>query len=487
MFSDYIYEMSSAKYEKKILLIDEDNLESKAMYSSVFTMNGFVVARYDNDLSFRIKYEELLKDHDSKIVVIAEPEQYIPYDIKSRFRAFVVSIANLFPKLNAETLRNYKSIDYNLLCSSYDTLYESLECKSDTEQFLKKSVYGVENVRNYMIRAKEKLIEDAREANTHNDWFSVAEEKAYIDVLSVKYDVHMDTSEINGIFCDYILTNYGKLSGDIDSAGPVLVSKAMDYMDENSDRFVVIVMDGMAEFDWRVLEKSFDGIDYEKSSAFAMIPTVTSISRQCLLSNKYPSQLLEPWKQSKEKQEFVECAKGFGYTDQQISYMRGYDSDFGSMIRCGAVIINEIDDMVHGQKQGRIGMYNDIGVMSKQGKLAEMVRRVLSKGLDVYITSDHGNTVRQGMGRLMGTGVETETKSRCMIVLKDFADKSSLIEKYDLLEFPKTYLPKEYDYLICNAGDSFDVKGEEVMSHGGITIDEVIVPFIKIKAVNNNG
>ena len=36
-------------------------------------------------------------------------------------------------------------------------------------------------------------------------------------------------------------------------------------------------------------------------------------------------------------------------------------------------------------------------------------------------------------------------------------------------------------------GDSFDPKGEEVMSHGGISIDECVVPFIKIKAVKQNG
>ena len=38
-----------------------------------------------------------------------------------------------------------------------------------------------------------------------------------------------------------------------------------------------------------------------------------------------------------------------------------------------------------------------------------------------------------------------------------------------------------------DSGESFDAKGDEVMSHGGITIDEVIIPFIKIKAVDNNG
>ena len=63
----------------------------------------------------------------------------------------------------------------------------------------------------------------------------------------------------------------------------------------------------------------------------------------------------------------------------------------------------------------------------------------------------------------------------------------SLKEKYGLLEFPKTYLPKEYDYLICDVGDSFDAKGEDVMSHGGISMDECIVPFIMMKAEENYG
>ena len=73
------------------------------------------------------------------------------------------------------------------------------------------------------------------------------------------------------------------------------------------------------------------------------------------------------------------------------------------------------------------------------------------------------------------------------MVLKDFADKDSIRDQYHLIEFPKYYLPEEYDYLICDTGDSFDIKGDVVMTHGGITIEEVIVPFIMIKADENNG
>jgi hypothetical protein len=49
--------------------------------------------------------------------------------------------------------------------------------------------------------------------------------------------------------------------------------------------------------------------------------------------------------------------------------------------------------------------------------------------------------------------------------------------------YPGYYLDKDYKYYVCESGVSFDNKNEEVMTHGGISIDEVIVPFIKVKAV----
>lgn len=151
-------------------------------------------------------------------------------------------------------------------------------------------------------------------------------------------------------------------------------------------------------------------------------------------------------------------------------------------MKCGAVIINDVDDMVHGQQQGRIGMFNDISVLAKQGQLASLTKRLLNAGYDVYITADHGNTPCVGMGKLMKTGVEIETKSRRMLVLKDFADKDKLLEQYSLIDYPKYYLSKEFDYLICGVGCSFDAKGEAVMSHGGITIDEVGITPIPCRA-----
>jgi hypothetical protein len=66
--------------------------------------------------------------------------------------------------------------------------------------------------------------------------------------------------------------------------------------------------------------------------------------------------------------------------------------------------------------------------------------------------------------------------------LKDFADENGLLAEY-ADEYPGYYLDKKYRYFVCKQGVSFDSKGEGVMTHGGMTLDEVIVPFVKIKGV----
>ena len=513
MFGNYVFEKSAAQYSERILLIDDDKLEEIMNYSTEFIANGFEVIKYTDDLNFRVQYEDQLKTTEEKLLVIAQADHFIPYDIRKRFRTCDISLTKLFPKLNVDVLKEKSAFDFELLCLANQSDFDDLRKRSQTEQYFDLKVYTKENVKKYIVTLFNKIMNGIKAASPvhaelvlnestakynnsfelsekktgYRDWFLIAEEKAKIDVLAAKYDLEIDTSEINRQFKEYVLAQFGKLSQIIDGETPVVISRVMEYTCENSTKFIIVIMDGMSEFDWDIISTSFGDIKYEKTAAFAMIPTTTSVSRQCLVSNKYPSQLVEPWKQSKEKAEYKACAKELGFTDEQIGYDRGYEAEFSSVVRCGVVIINDVDDLVHAQQQGRLGMFNDITILANQSKLANMTKRFLKQGYDIYITSDHGNTACRGLGKLMGTGVEMQTKSRRMLVLKDFADKQKLMEKYGLIEYPKYYLKKEYDYLICDVGVSFDAKGEEVLSHGGITIDEVVVPFIKIKAVQKNG
>ena len=276
---------------------------------------------------------------------------------------------------------------------------------------------------------------------------------------------------------------YQKLSGIVSKTAPSILTKAIDMI--AGGKVALIVADGMSLFDFEILSRHFDGFEYDYSCSFALIPTTTSISRQSLLAGKYPQQLDNQFSLAKEEAQFYEAAAAHGYTKQQTFFHRGIDSLPGPLVRFAAIVFNDIDNMVHGQKQGRQGMYNDTTLLAKTGKIQSMIFGLLEAGFSVYLTSDHGNTNCIGLGMVKKHGVETETKSRRMVVLKDFAEITDVLSQRTTI-YPGYYLDKAYKYLVCKNNQSFDNMNDDVMTHGGISIEEVIVPFVKIRS-NNNG
>lgn len=487
MLKNVIFDNSSATYNDKIIIIDTLNFEKKIRYSEKFEEHGFQVIHYENDLIFRSNHDTKVIDATIKLLIIVGDYEYIPYDILCKCVTWKLTCEAIFPKLNSNILTDSSALQLDLISLAYEMVFNDCKTREKTNLFLSENVYNKHNISKYLNLKYQELLQILKKTQTYYDWFLVVEKKARIDSIASKYGCEADTSEVNHKFQNYILENFGNLSHQLNTDTPVIVSKTMEFISENSRRFILIVMDGMSEFDWSILSSDFEDIVYEKTSVYAMIPTTTAISRQCLLANKYPKQLKNPWSLSKEKQEFIECAKNLGFLTNQIGYGRGYDTTFNVSVRCGVVIINDIDDLAHTQLQGRCGMYQDIELLAQQKKLSQTTRRFLSLGYDVFITSDHGNSAAIGLGKLVGTGVEVETKSKKMLVLKDFADKKSLIEKFGMIDYPKYYLDKKLDYLICDIGTSLDKKGSHVITHGGISIDEVIVPFITVKSEVNNG
>ena len=484
MFADYVFDMSGACFRSSMLLVDH-GLEARADYLDAFARCGFTVVRWTDDLAFRIAWEDRLKG-GAKLAVLAAPGDYIPYDLAQLMERYDVSFRSLFPELDAAALERDRALDLDMLAVAYKRDSPRLYSfgSSQTERYLAEHVESRDTAEVVCDELCSKLVRKTTVAKGYRDWFAVAELKASVDVLAARYDIRYETNSLtDGAFRDFMLSaEYGRLGGELDDKTPVLVSKAMFYMHQHSERFAIVVMDGMSEFDWRVLCESFDGIDCEQSAVFAMVPTITSVSRQSLLAGKYPVELGNPWSQSGEKSGFVRCARSWGLRDKEIAYLRGYDAELPRGCKCAAYVILDVDERVHGQYGGRSGMLADMELLARGGRLAALVRRLVGAGMDVYITADHGNTPCVGRGRVTGGGVETESRGKRMLVVNDLADAESQKEKYGLIEFPGTFLDKGYRYYLCPSGVSFDDPGKKVMSHGGISIDEVIVPFITIRA-----
>lgn len=480
MIKDRVADFLSIKYEKRLLVFDPGGFSDAFDYPGLLASEGFCVVHYTDVEAFRLRYELEIKNSPEKWAVIIRDDTYVPYDIRTRFYEVTLSLGAIFPKLDETVIARHIS-DLDIIGFTYDGMYSDKLRETQTEYFIEDQVFARNNVKRFCDLVSASILPaDSGKALSYSGWFDIALVKASVEVYAARAGLAIDMSFVDEAFGRFVLADYQKLSGQISSAAPTILPKVFDYIAR--DRAALIVMDGMSLFDFNILSRYFKGIEYELQCSYALIPSTTAISRQCLLSGKYPRQLENPFSLSKEEKGFYDAAAEHGYSKQQAAYIRGYDVQPSPFTKLLAVIINDIDDIVHGQRQGRPGMFNDITMLAKTGRIQALIRSLYTAGFTVYMTADHGNTLCRGIGPLRHAGVEVETKAKRMLILKDFADVSDEVIE-NTVEYPAYYLDKNFRYLICKTGVSFDNKNNQVMTHGGITIDEVIVPFVKIKAV----
>lgn len=488
MFDRLIEKQISIEYLRRVLIKDYDGLITKYCNNFKVKYRG-ILYEYNDVEKFRYIYETKIKGSNDNYIVLVSKEMYIPYDILMYFNVIDLSYEILFPKLNSFVLKSSSGLDLDLLSIAYNNLYEPLISERDTKEFINKAMYSKSNIKEYVAELQEKIRYTMQEDMSYNDWFKISSKKATMRCLelmsSEKYNTNGFDKVINEEFKDFILDKYKGLSGRSTNKSPILLSKVMDFILMKQEKFAVIVMDGMSVADWNIISGEFNDIEFDLNYSFALIPTLTSISRQSLLSGKLPIELDNPFSLAKEKNLFIEKCMEYGYKQEQIKYNRGYDIELSVNDKCLAIIINDIDDLVHNQLQGYSGMYRDIYHLAKTQKLQKLIKNLFKAGFTIYLTSDHGNVEAEGMGKVKGAGVEVETKSQRVVIYKDFASEERVKDEFNVIEYPGYYLPKDNKYLICEDRAAFAAKGEQIVSHGGISIEEVIVPFITIKGVKN--
>lgn len=486
MFYDYLNKLCGFSSHERIIIFDFEGILEDNYLSAISEKYKYMLVHYDDTEKFRYLYETEIKNNQDRYLIVFRRNIYLPYDIRSNFYCAEINYKELFPKLNSYALKNTNIFDLNLLYIAHANLFKTINYELETKRFLSEDMFSIENIKEYRQYLKDE-IGDLLEENNYSAWCNVA--FLYSKSEYVKYRCNLDHDgelecKIQDKFKEFIFNNYSSLSGYSAYKGPVLINKGLDYIFMHSNKPALIVMDGMSILDWLIISKDLEGVYYKNNFTYAIIPTITSISRQSLLSGKFPVEMKEPFNLNYEKNMFVEKCMENGYKKEEIKYNRGYDFEIDYSDKCICVIINDIDDLIHNQKQGNLGMFNDIRLLSRSEKLYELIKSLYNSGFDVYLASDHGHKETQTIGNPTGTGVELKTKSKRTMILKDFADYKSVIDEFDMIEYPPYYLPKDYKYLLCEHNKSFGIKGSTALSHGGISIEELIVPFVKIEGVN---
>lgn len=494
LFDDYLINKLAVDYENRILLFDKANLFEKSGVHRIAAGKGFEIIEYTDVEEFRYLYESKLRDKDElkTIIHVKDPDIFVPFDIRSRYYNVVVDYSTVFPKLDAAELKKFGLIDLDLLFIAYQNYYGGNLGAKATGDFVKSKMYAEANA-NELVDVLEARIEKrlGKELN-YRDWFVIAKDWARIRMMVdggfASRSIEEMSGEIDRAFRGWMLEHYKGLSGNPSIDSPVMVHRINDYMRARSRKIALILMDGMSVENWLIIAASCEGLDkdIEMGYSFALVPSITAVSRQSVFSGKLPASHRDAFTLKDEEKQWREYWQNSGYAESDIYFGKDVEADIPYNVRVAGIIVNVIDDLMHGQIQGQEGMYRDIASWAGSGEFKRLVDELTGKGFDVYVTSDHGNIEAAGQGRPKNEGLLTEMTCLRARIYNDFASTGKTEEKYKVFEYPGTYMPKEYRYIICEGNTAFGIKGKRYVCHGGMSIEEIIVPFIRIKDVDQN-
>lgn len=340
----------------------------------------------------------------------------------------------------------------------------------------------------------------------HNDWITFALKWAELSSLvhcgqNADDKVHLENTRehIDKIFASWLESHYSSLIS-LSPANPAMLHHVPRHLAremENSSEGLaaLIVVDGLALDQWvtirQILQKQSPSLVMSESATFAWIPTITSVSRQSIFSGKQPMYFQASINTtSSEEKLWRQFWENQGMSPLDVSYQLGLgDGDpseaLDSKINLGrtkviGLVVDKVDKIMHGMQLGSAGMHNQIKQWCQGGFLAGLLDQLLESGYAVWLTSDHGNLECAGRGRPSEGSLADKRGERMRMYTAQELRAQAAKKLPFAREWHSPGLPESYFPLIASGRGAFVRQGETIVAHGGASIEEVIVPLVKI-------
>ena len=344
---------------------------------------------------------------------------------------------------------------------------------------------------------------------SHRDWQQAAQQWAELVVLRWEWDDALDGADrtawhdlqvqVENAFGQWMVNRYGTLHNLPYQQQPVMVHQisrfmALERSKKKLGKIALLVLDGLAVDQWLLLKKQLEGFDqswrFQESTAFAWVPTLTSVTRQSIFAGEPPLFFPESIETtSKERTHWLRFWEDQGVQRTHVELVTSLDGPNDPKLETAlgnarlsvlGIVWNKVDDIMHGMQMQTAGMHNQVKLWASQGHLQQLLLRLEQEGFAVYLTADHGNVAAIGVGNPK-EGVLADTKGKRVRVY----DRNEFLEEVankfpESLRWPNYGLPPARHVLLAGDLKAFTNIGDEVVSHGGIALEEVLVPFVAI-------
>ena len=512
---DILIEKAKRSYSQLIVVNDLDQLGIEKLFLDVLSQE-FAVVCFQGELSLR----QFIRQHQSQQILILFQKEglSLPFDIEHNSDLISWTMADIFPRLDSKALRKFEPEGYQSIFEAYhesadrlaiqdekQTLFLIREWIATGKVLAQEKAYG--GVANKNMFKQPAVVQETGSAGSKYarlvkeirlllvtgkpDWQVIAQRWGELEALHPAELLETESyfqldSEISQLFHKFISQAYDQLFFASYKSGPVTINQTMRYFSTlENKRIALLCFDGMGFPEWVGLKEYLRANqlwDFRESATFALIPTLTSSSRTSLFSEEV---FLD--KMGSESSGFVKAVDNF-FPNGRITTKRLFKNTDGKWNRdylgydMLGIVFDIIDNAGHKSilfSKSKKNMHHQLQELYVQTQIALTISNLLSEGYRVFLTADHGSIWCSGNGVKAEKYLVEDRALRAFIypnkkLAEEFANKNDLvmIQNERILGDKVLVLPR--------GRDMFNPAGKLGISHGGIHIEEVIIPFVEV-------
>lgn len=366
--------------------------------------------------------------------------------------------------------------------------------KADPKEIIsQKKAYLEKKIRESAISDKSSYQEWLSFSQTYSNWLNLIEASGDDSECDLEIREH-----VNKVFHLWLATHFDALCYETTSY-PLLVLKILPFLmkraRQGDNNVALIVMDGMSSSDWITIKENLfvnrNEFSFDEHSCFAWIPSLTSVSRQVIFSGKFPRDFEKTISTTRnEEKAWGEAWGGFGLPAEKVCLLKAFEEkDIDQLqtklgnARAIGIVINAVDDLLHSSHVlGSSGLHNNLAQWVKTDFLKRVLELLLNNEYQVFLTADHGNTGAVGVGQINEGVLVSEKGKRTRIYNSDSLRMNAVAKSPDSILWNSVTLPTDYLPLLAEYNCAYTTKGTKEITHGGISLEEVVVPFIEVKS-----
>ncbi len=394
-----------------------------------------------------------------------------------------------------------------------------------------KKIISEKTAQKYQTVFKE-LSDEIYIAKTFENWVEIYKKLVYwqlelenTELYQLKEILYEQKTEANRGFSKFIQSNYPKWHKDTDNKplmlNELLRNKVLPAV-KSSKKIFLIVIDNLRLDQWKILKPTFKKylnlINEEVVSS--ILPTTTQYARNAFfagltpldISKRYP----QFWKEEAEegnKNDFEEdLIRNFFSRNRQnikISFHKILNEDFAKnkftnvkgllSNDLNVFVFNFVDMLSHAKTN--LQMVKDLAkdedayrslvtIWFKDSFLQNLVEELSDEGVTVFITTDHGSVCVKNPLKIIGDR-ESSTNIRYKQGKNLNFDSKELFEirNPNDIGLPKTNISSTFvfsqnnDFLVYpKKFHHYSKYYKDTFQHGGISMEEMLIPFIELES-----